>query len=443
MCLLQIGVRRQQRGSYMIWMLILIPIIFGWLGLSIDAGFALSEKNRVQAAADFAALAAVLTLHNHRSYAEVEAAAVSALADNGFNGTVVVGNNVNHSPTSAQSAFFCTGCPGFNEKYVGVTVTTHSPLFINKWFSADGIALQAHAVARAEKAGASSSCPGIYANSLGKATNLLQGSDFTVQNGGIYIEVPEEESISLYGSSGGGGNPAVLSADWIEIMDGDDTTVGSVTFNPTPTDLSEDRETPDPAPIRGSDFNYNNCVLDTGVFKCGCKKSGSSYACPPGPGTNTTTLTAGNYIGGLTIINTPNVTLQPRGATPEQQAELDNLYFKMTYDCRKEGNKDIAKCSGDLELINSSVTGDNILIDARFDPAEHYPTITNPDKYPDLAISLNDKSVLDLTARLYANSFYLDKDSDIVISVYTGDQDGEGEYFVCGKKPLLFPTLLQ
>ena len=434
MCLLQIGVRRQQRGSYMIWMLILIPIIFGWLGLSIDAGYALSEKNRAQSAADAAAIAAVLTLHNKRSYSEAQAAAESALADNGFTGTVTVGNNVNHTPTETQSDFFCADCPGYVDKYVGVTVTTQSPLFINKWYSDDGVSLTAHAVARAEKTGASSSCPGIYANSLGKATNLLQGSDFTVSQGGIYIGVPETESISLYGSSGGNSNPAVLSGDWIEIMDGAETTTGSVSFNPTPTDLSEDRETPDPAPTGLA--NYNNCVLNAGIFACGCRKQGSGYACPPG--ISKKILPAGNYIGGLTIINTPNVILQPTGSNDDEQALLKNLYFKMTYDCRSE-----AKCSGDLEIINSSVSGDNIIIDARFDPTEHYPLIEDPTKYPDLAIKLNDKSVLDVTARLYANSFYLDKDSDINVTVYTGDQDGEGEYFVCGKKPLLFPVLLQ
>ena len=416
----QPGTRLKQRGSYLVWMLILIPISFGWLGLSIDAGFALSEKSRTQAAADVAAIAAVLTLHNNRSYAEVQEAAESALADNGFSGTVVVGNNSNHSPTSAQSEFFCTDCPGYNDKYVGVTVTTQSPLFINKWFSKDGIQLTAHAVARAEMAGSSATCPGIYADSLGKAVNLQQGSDFTILGGGIYIGVPEKESISLYGSSGGASNPAVLSADWIEIRDGADTTSGSVVFNPTPTDLSRDRDTPDPAPTGLVD--YRNCVLNKGKFACNCKKKGSSYECPVGVAK--TTLPAGNYIGGLTIIDSTGVVLQPLGTTETEKALLKNLYFKMTYDCTAN-----SKCSGDLEITNSSVSGTNIIIDARSDDR-------------DLEIKL-DSSVLDVTARLYANTFELTKDSDIKVTVYTGDQDGEGEYFVCGKKSILNPTLLQ
>lgn len=410
------GLRRHQRGSYMVWMLMLIPVIFGWLGLSIDAGYALSEKNRAQTAADAAAIAAVLTLSNHRSYEEAKEAAESALADNGFTGAVTVGNNVNHKPTEVQSDFFCEDCPGYNEKYVGITVTTQSPLFINKWYSDDGISLTAHAVARAEGAGEEAECPGIYADSTGKATNLLQGSDFTILGGGIYIQVPEGDK-SLYGSNGGSTNPAVLSSNWTELPDPSNSTVGSVVFNPTPTELSVDRETPDPAPT--GLVTYNKCILESGDFKCGCTKSGSKYTCTdpvnrPNP-TAEKTLTAGNYNGGLTIIDTQGVILAPVGATEEERSLLNNLYFKMT--------------SGDLTILNSTVSGENILIDARSDAS-------------DLTILLNN-SKLNVTARLYANSFYLEKDSDINVTVYTGDQDGEGEYFVCGKKPLLSPVLLQ
>ena len=409
------GLRRHQRGSYMVWMLILIPVIFGWLGLSIDAGYALSEKNRAQTAADAAAIAAVLTLNNNRSYSEAKEAAETALADNGFTGTVTVGNNVNHKPTEVQSAFFCEGCPGYNEKYVGITVTTKSPLFINKWYSDDGISLTTHAVARAEKAGAESSCPGIYANSAGKATNLQQGSDFTVTGGGIYIEGPEGNS--LFGSSNGA-DRAVLSApgEWIELEGGAAKAPNSVDYNPTPTDLTENRETPDPAPT--GLVNYPNCILEKGDFKCQCTKSGNKYTCKdpvnrPNP-TAEKTLTAGNYTGGLTIIDTPGAILAPVGNTAEERALLKNLFFKMT--------------SGDLTILNSTVSGQNIIIDARSDASP-------------LTILLNN-SVLNVTARLYANSFYLEKGSAINVTVFMGDQDGEGEYFVCGKAPMLSPSLI-
>lgn len=411
------GLRHQQRGSYLVWMLILIPAIAGWLGISIDAGFALSEKNRAQAAADAAAIAAVLTVNNNGSYEEAQAAATSALADNGFTGTVTVGNNDKnsshpHSPTQAQSNFFCETCPGYQDKYVGVTVTTQSPMLINTWYGDGNLSLTAHAVARAEKADADSECPGIYASSGNKSTNLLQGSDFTILGGGIFIEVPPGTK-SLYGSNGGKDNPAVLSANWIELPGAEGSTVGSVTFNPPPTDLSMDRETPDPAPT--GLVNYPNCILEGGDFKCQCTEKGGKYDCKEDR-PDTKTLTAGNYIGGLKIINTKNVILAPVGSTEEERSLLKNLYFKMT--------------SGDLLIEkNSTVSGQNILIDARSDGAE-------------LSIILKDASVLDVTARLYANSFYLDQDSDIIVTVYTGDQDREGEYFVCGKKPTLNPTLL-
>lgn len=424
MYLPQTGARRQQRGSYMLWMLILIPIIFGWLGLSIDAGYAFSEKSRAQFAADAAAIAAVLTLSNHRSYSEVKEAAESALADNGFIGTVIVGNDENHKPTEAQSDFFCEDCPGYNEKYVGVTVTTQSPLFINTWYS-DGINLTAHAVARAEKAGSGSSCPGIYADSTGKSTDLKGGSDFTVMGGGIYVGV--DDGNALFGSSQGA-NRSVLSApnEWIELKGGAATAPNSVDYDPQPTDLSQDRETPDQAPSGLVD--YPNCVLHKGNFQCDCERDqkggykrekNGDYKCSrPEVRANPEaekTLNAGNYIGGLKISETSDVILAPVGSTEEERSLIKNLYFKMT--------------SGDLTIENSTVSGQNIIIDARGDAG-------------DLNISL-DASVMDVTARLYANSFVLNNDSDIIVTVYIGDQDGEGEYFVCGKKPLLIPTLLQ
>ena len=413
MYLPQTRVSHQQQGSYIIWMLIFIPVIFGLVGLSIDAAFALSEKNRVQAAADAAAIAAALTFNNGGSFNEVQKAAESALDDYGLTGTVTVGDSKTHTPTKDQSDYFCLGCPGYKDEHLGVTVTAPSPLFVNKWYQDDAcgndcINLTAHAVARAAKPGHEEPCPGIYANSGGKATNLLHGSDFTVLGGGIYIEGPEGNS--LFGSSKGA-DRAILSAkdQWIELQGGAATAPKSVDYDPTPTDLSQDRQTPDPAPP--GLVNYNNCILKAGDFQCGCdsKDKCTDPVKRPSP-TAEKTLTAGNYIGGLKIIDTPDAIFAPVGSTMEEQSLLKNLYFKMT--------------SGNLKIENSTVSGENIIIDARKDAPDN----------SDLLIEL-DNSHITALARFYANSYYLKNTSDITVTVYMGDQDSEGEYLVCGAKP--------
>ena len=77
---------RCERGVVMVFFAILLPLLFGFMGLSLDAGLAYVEKGKVQDIADAAALAgaAKLSADGHNNMYAIKAAVESFAVANGL-----------------------------------------------------------------------------------------------------------------------------------------------------------------------------------------------------------------------------------------------------------------------------------------------------------------------------------------------------------------------
>ena len=77
---------RCERGVVMVFFAILLPLLFGFMGLSLDAGLAYVEKGKVQDIADAAALAgaAKLSADGHNNMYAIKAAVESFAEANGL-----------------------------------------------------------------------------------------------------------------------------------------------------------------------------------------------------------------------------------------------------------------------------------------------------------------------------------------------------------------------
>src|SRR5690242_7777800 len=92
-----------RRGVSMVWFALLMPVLLGGAGLGIDLGAAYSARQRVQAVADAAAMAAALELADGSAQATVTSAATADAASNGFSADTDT-LTLNTPPTSGTYA---------------------------------------------------------------------------------------------------------------------------------------------------------------------------------------------------------------------------------------------------------------------------------------------------------------------------------------------------
>jgi Flp pilus assembly protein TadG len=126
----------KERGQALIFVLLCLTCLLGFLGLATDVGTWLNAKRRIQTAADSAAIAGAAELN----YGDVTAAAKADSASNGLadgaNGTTV---SVNNPPKNGPHAN--------NAKYVEVIVSQSQPTFFAKLFNLNSVTVGARAVA--------------------------------------------------------------------------------------------------------------------------------------------------------------------------------------------------------------------------------------------------------------------------------------------------------
>ena len=424
---------RSQSGVYFVWLAFFLFIFVGTLALAIDLGFYMSEIKRAQTIADVAAMELALSdpaipYDDPSSENDLVGAAARALAYNGFSApwSITVGNPTTKTPepTSIQSAYYSAKPTG---SYIGVTVTGTAPIFFAYWLE-EPFSIKAHAVARRGQStnpNNPNTCPGVYGKWGGKVFDLKKNTSFLVQDGGIYSNGVGN---SIFGSN------SLLSADWIE-----DTNAGGqpqgITFqcithpDTCPRGLSEDRSVPADPPALTCTNNCRKCTMNNNILTCCPLINGKEVCSAIPPPTNV--IKAGKYTGGLTIINSNNVVMEPKGDTPEDKEKRENLYFEID--------------GGNFTITNSTVTGKNIVVDV-LDPAFSGGIIMNDSKFyacktpfmrPQTGYSntgCNNES-----ARLYADYFTIDN-STIKISIYDEDQDDSGSE--CGLRKPIRPTIV-
>ena len=399
-----------QRGIYLIWVFVMIPMLLGFLALSIDTGIFLNEKGKAQTAADAAALAGVYTVRRlfdaeevigdpfgASAQAAVVDAARRAAGENGFvhspprvtvDVTYPVPDSANPPSPYPLPAEKVGGAEAGTAAYVRVTITqTSDSVFASILGIVEG-EIRATALGR-YKEQSPRPCPGIFIYPdyprRPQQLDLKQASMLSVNDGGIYIDSDHENALA--GSAG-----AVVTANWIQASGGtgNATVVYNCLDNPTPCpELYKDLDSsfvppvvdmPDPTadfPACDTPGTPPACgTLDTfGNKVCPCTLS--SPTCQPlsigdcrvfhgttvvrpshlPAGQEYCILTAGKYCDGLTIDNNTNnpfkVKLQPYVSGGGVVEYKDDFFYMM------DGILDIDKT---LVLADDAGTGHGITI---------------------------------------------------------------------------------
>ena len=93
---------RDRRGAVAMIIALSVPVLFGALGLGIDAGVWYHAKRDLQSAADAAAIAATHEVARNHGNTEITAAAQTAVDKNGYPASVII--SVEAPPTSGEFA---------------------------------------------------------------------------------------------------------------------------------------------------------------------------------------------------------------------------------------------------------------------------------------------------------------------------------------------------
>ena len=322
--------RCDQSGSYVIWVVILLPVLVGAMALAFDAGIAQADRQRAHTAADAAALAGAFTVKEERSNlasatssvvaaakARVTAAARLGAKANGFEqGVKGVVIDVEYPPVSSYFAPY-TGL----SDYIGIRVRRPTPSSFGNFFGIASFPVEVTAVGRAGTDTTGNTCPGLYlyGNTHNKTTDLKHGSKYFIHGGGIYLDA---SGTAMFGSSG-----SEMEAQWIESKDANPTNSVEYFCDAYPRTNSSDhtgdqrcvqplstiREPPEQFTPGPCTTQNTNCCVGTNAstitqLKCPCTSTtytrnlnASATASP--------VLEAGTFCGGLTIQNTGTATL--------------------------------------------------------------------------------------------------------------------------------------
>ncbi len=206
------GTERSKRGDEagigLIVVALSMVVLLGFLGLAIDMSYLRTVKQRMQTAADAAALAGASEL----SYGDVTSAAKTDAATNGFtdgsNGVTVI---VNNPPQT-------TSDPHYNDsKYVETVISQSAPTMFGRILGTRTVTVEARSEAHL------GSSPNCFFVSSPSATFQVNGGSLTAQCG---LVVSSNASVAFQS------NGATISATSISVHGGAQINGGSVT--PTP-----------------------------------------------------------------------------------------------------------------------------------------------------------------------------------------------------------------
>jgi hypothetical protein len=233
--------------------------LFGFLGLSIDAGYMYWVKERMQTAADSAARAGALEAMGNRTANIVPAARMDAMINGFAHGQRAVTVTVRHPPSSGRYAS--------HPQAVEAVIEQRVPTFFLSLLGAAAGTVRARAVARP---GSSGSCVFVLDPSASSAMRATGTTSVSV-NCGITVNSSSPSGLVTSGS-------ACVSASYIEVAGGFSN---SSNCPPTPTPVTGVGAAADPlshvpAPAFGScdhnnfraNDNQNPVILSPGVY-CG------------------------------------------------------------------------------------------------------------------------------------------------------------------------------
>lgn len=252
------GFARNERGTIIAPLAIMMPILLGFAGLGIDIGNWYNAKRQAQAAADAAARAGALELVRNGSESVILLAAQDDAEAHGFNGTEI---DINMPPQAG---------PYMGDGYAVEAVIQHQPesYFLRALLDLD-VTVEARAVAKAIEL---DTC--VWALEETDAGITINGTADVVLDCGIFVNSTSTIALDQVGSS-------CVTASSIRVVGGHAGTCldpQPVTAYPYPDPLAD----LDPPSVGSCDHNGKvkvnggNVTLDPGVYCKGIDIAGGA-----------------------------------------------------------------------------------------------------------------------------------------------------------------------
>lgn len=193
---------RDQRGVSAIVFAIVLPALFGFVGLGVEVGLWFSRKRSLQAAADAGAMAGALVLYQSGTSASAQTAA-SAFAV--LNGAVAANVTANIPPTS--------GAYTADTAAVEVLVTESQTLMFAALFLSSAVTVNARAVATAGTRDLG--CVVSLSGSASEAVHMAGNAAMNLSNCGLSVNSTADNALHME-------NNTDLTADFANMTGGTD-----------------------------------------------------------------------------------------------------------------------------------------------------------------------------------------------------------------------------
>jgi hypothetical protein len=280
-------VRDEECGQVIVFTLLSMTLLLGFLALAIDVGILFRAKRNAQIAADAAAVAGALDYKYNSSVSSAQTAGAAAASANGVtNGTGGAVVAINIPPKYGNYA----GFDGFVE---AVVTQPNSTFFMGMLSGKTSTTVGSRAVAGS---GSGAGCIWTLARS-GSDVSLTGSGALTASMCKIYDDSSASNALKLTGS----GSISALSIG----VAGNYSETGSGSINPTPVTGMAPAANP---------LNLTPPAIPTGTCSSNCNPSFSgstnnsigpgTYTSISNSGSGTLTLTPGNYIINGNLSNT-------------------------------------------------------------------------------------------------------------------------------------------
>jgi Flp pilus assembly protein TadG len=262
---------RSQDGQTLIVAALCFPVLLGFLGLAADVGILTIAREKVQSAADSAAIAGAAELNYGDYTTAAQAAAVLNGFTNGTNGTTV---SVNPSGDSTPTPLY--GAYAGQAGYLEVVVTQSQPTYFMSVFGFSSMTVSGRAVAGQ---GRNPNC--IYLlQSSGTTLTMNNGAELNSPSCGLVDDSSSSTAVSVSDGSS-------LTASSVEVVGSSTGSNGTV----SPTPVTGIVPVSDPlAYLSPPSYTASSCTGDP----AGSYQGGSTYNV--GPGSSHSTTQNGNLV---------------------------------------------------------------------------------------------------------------------------------------------------
>jgi hypothetical protein len=210
---------QHQRGAMAVMTALLLPMLLGFMALALDVGYVLLQRNRMQVAADAAALLAAGARQHGQDINSAQALALTATQANGFT------QGVGQTLVSVAIPPGGTGSFANDTQYVRVTVTQPVHAWLAWIFGITRTTTAASAVGG--PAGSSQPCLLSLASAASGALIIQGNSVVTANSCGIFVNSSSNTAMQVSGN-------VAVTANPIQVV-GNYTAIGNVTISPVTT----------------------------------------------------------------------------------------------------------------------------------------------------------------------------------------------------------------